>query len=536
MRDIIPAEESEDRKPFLSPMVLLQYAQGKKSGCVRFHGRDVDVPFPAGGGKVCAHCDHTKLILSSILAMLYSTSLKPGAVNCTLETNSTASSFSINYPMFLRRFLLSISGPVILRVMSMPTLRPFPMTLVSLAIASSWHGEEIFAGEEPRVQLNLEENLKKPQREMVAVKCEVLAGLKESAMLWTEESRGEGKAITKHLNPRTNHGENEACFGIPQHRVLTSHQSDGFGLCLDWHYKTSNGGPSIVLTTSIQMLTRRTAPLRLLSVLSLLPNAQRRPMSSLTLNKDIFNPALYQRIRDVWFEGHSVNTTIPKPEVMQRWWMAGPEQKMIFDGHCRDNFGQALEAIAPEKWPEPTAEPFVQEVHAAAERSPGDASAEAAWTALGIILLLDQMSRNIYRTNEGLVKIYTHYDKIAQSFLSTVLSTDGPIIRPDMHPMWRHNPSYRLWFYMPLMHSEKIEDHHKMDAILKDMVVDLVQANRPEAAEYLEKSKGAEKHHREILDKFGRYPHRNACLGREATEEEKKFLADIGNTFGVAQK
>jgi uncharacterized protein (DUF924 family) len=46
----------------------------------------------------------------------------------------------------------------------------------------------------------------------------------------------------------------------------------------------------------------------------------------------------------------------------------------------------------------------------------------------------------------------------------------------------------------------------------------------------------AEKDHRDILNKFGRYPHRNGPLGRSSTDEEKRFLEEGGETFGVAQE
>ncbi|ORY05706.1 hypothetical protein BCR34DRAFT_571841 [Clohesyomyces aquaticus] len=287
------------------------------------------------------------------------------------------------------------------------------------------------------------------------------------------------------------------------------------------------------------MLAPRTANLRVFSILSLLPTVQRRPMSSFTLNKSIFNPALYHRVRDVWFEGHSLDTKMPKPEVMQRWWMAPPEEKLRFDSHCRDNFGAALSAIGPENWPSPNVSPFVQEIQDAARANSDDNGVEAAWTALSIILLLDQMSRNIYRTSDGLVKIYTHYDKIAQALIGTILSEDSPIGRLDLNPMWLLKPMHRSWFYMPLLHSEDIDQHKQVNAIIEELSAELDEGGADEesmAKGYWQKFAAAEKDHVDIIEKFGRYPHRNDCLGRESTEEEKTFLKDGGKTFGVAQK
>jgi uncharacterized protein (DUF924 family) len=52
---------------------------------------------------------------------------------------------------------------------------------------------------------------------------------------------------------------------------------------------------------------------------------------------------------------------------------------------------------------------------------------------------------------------------------------------------------------------------------------------------WLENYQKSAKDHRDILERFGRYPHRNTALGRVSTEEERRFIEDGGATFGVAQ-
>ena len=80
-------------------------------------------------------------------------------------------------------------------------------------------------------------------------------------------------------------------------------------------------------------------------------------------------------------------------------------------------------------------------------------------------LLLDQMPRNLYRDEEGLRKVYTHYNEMSYA-LSRKLLADKKMV--DLHPQWKHSAAHRLWFYMPLMHSE-MEAHDIMDEILREV-------------------------------------------------------------------
>ncbi|KAF2682733.1 DUF924-domain-containing protein [Lentithecium fluviatile CBS 122367] len=260
-------------------------------------------------------------------------------------------------------------------------------------------------------------------------------------------------------------------------------------------------------------------------------------MSSFTLDKTIFKPALYKDLRNVWFEGIELDAKDIDMKVVKRWFMGSPEERVVFDGVCRDKFAHALEAIGPERFPDANGEPFLRDLRDATQEDSKSDGAEAAWTALSIILLLDQIGRNIFRTNEGLAKVYNHYDKIAYSFVRSILSPDSAAGRPDLHPQWRSSVVHRMWFYMPLVHSEEIQAHDIYDKIMADFGEELAQEEGNETMlRFLEQALKAEKDHRDILDKFGRYPHRNAALGRETTPEEKKFMDEGGATFGVAQE
>ena len=264
-------------------------------------------------------------------------------------------------------------------------------------------------------------------------------------------------------------------------------------------------------------------------------------MSSFKLDRNIFNPTLYKQLTDVWLPGVDLGGEELPESVLKRWFMLSGDERHAFDGICRDKFAHALDAIGPDKLPEPTAQPFLDEIEDVARndsKSESDSNAsQAAWTALSLTLLLDQIPRNVYRTDAGLRNVYTHYDGISYALSRTLLSPTSPVPRVDLHPQWRNSAAHRLWLYMPLMHSEHIEAHHLLDKILDEA------ANECEALEghkatkmFLQGQLKAEREHRVILDRFGRYPHRNGALGRPSTEEEKKFLEQGGATFGVVQE
>ncbi|HFE45571.1 MAG TPA: DUF924 family protein, partial [Nannocystis exedens] len=73
------------------------------------------------------------------------------------------------------------------------------------------------------------------------------------------------------------------------------------------------------------------------------------------------------------------------------------------------------------------------------------------------------------------------------------------------------------FLYLPLEHSEKLADQDRCCALAKELA----------AAQWYEFAKK----HREIVARFGRFPHRNEALGRESTAEERLFLTEPGSSF-----
>lgn len=123
---------------------------------------------------------------------------------------------------------------------------------------------------------------------------------------------------------------------------------------------------------------------------------------------------------------------------------------------------------------------------------------------LAEIIVLDQFSRNIYRNT-------------AQAFANDAmaLALAQEALRADAQKSL--STTQQAFLFMPYMHSES--------AMMHTVAVQLF--NEPG----LENNLQFEYKHKAIIDRFGRYPHRNAVLGRQSTAEELEFLQQPGSTF-----
>ena len=134
---------------------------------------------------------------------------------------------------------------------------------------------------------------------------------------------------------------------------------------------------------------------------------------------------------------------------------------------------------------------------------------------LALILLLDQFRRNVYR---GMADAYA-CDKQALR-----LCVEGAMEKSDK----ALTPIQRVFFYMPLQHAESAKVQGKSIAIYNR----LAEAVSPTFQEtFLTIAQFAELHH-DIVQQFGRFPHRNRLLGRENTPEEEEYLAGDSPSFG----
>jgi uncharacterized protein (DUF924 family) len=133
---------------------------------------------------------------------------------------------------------------------------------------------------------------------------------------------------------------------------------------------------------------------------------------------------------------------------------------------------------------------------------------EEAEGCLALVIVLDQFPRNMFRGDAR-----TH-------------ATDGKALDTARyaieHALDRELPAFqRLFLYMPFMHAERVEDQRRSVGLFEGLAA---EPGGPDVVEY---AVG----HREIVERFGRFPHRNAILGRETTPEEAEFLTQPGSSF-----
>lgn len=167
-------------------------------------------------------------------------------------------------------------------------------------------------------------------------------------------------------------------------------------------------------------------------------------------------------------------------DVLAFWREAGPEKWFkkdeAFDREMRERFAAT---------------------HAEAAAAKLTDWANTAEGALALILLLDQFSRNMFR---GQPQCFAQ-DAMAREIAEKALAAgfDRQV-----------EPELRFFFYMPLMHSEAIGDQERCVALFHGV-------SGAEGLKYAYE-------HAEIIRRFGRFPHRNAILGRHTTPAEQAFL------------
>ncbi len=165
------------------------------------------------------------------------------------------------------------------------------------------------------------------------------------------------------------------------------------------------------------------------------------------------------------------------------WWQAGPAawfaKDAAFDRGFRDRFLR---------------------LHEAAVRGDCDGWAATPYGALALLLLLDQFPRNAFRDTP---RMYASDDK-ARAIAAGAI---------DAGFQRRVDPSLRLFFGLPFAHSEAIAD--------QDRSVELARDIGPSDQKRAE-------HHRDIIRRFGRFPHRNPILGRAMRTQEQRYLDEGG--------
>ncbi|MFK7901672.1 MAG: DUF924 family protein [Nitratireductor sp.] len=166
------------------------------------------------------------------------------------------------------------------------------------------------------------------------------------------------------------------------------------------------------------------------------------------------------------------------------WKEAGPKKWFSkddnFDQAIQDNFGPLLNKAINGELDTWTKEPS---------------------TCLAFIIMLDQFSRNLNRNS---AKAFEQDPKALQFTIEAI--EKGYLDKID--------PSLKLFMILPLMHSEDLAN--------QDQSIALIEANQMDMA------MRSAKEHRDIIKEFGRFPHRNAVLGRKTTPNEQAFLDNGG--------
>ena len=139
--------------------------------------------------------------------------------------------------------------------------------------------------------------------------------------------------------------------------------------------------------------------------------------------------------------------------------------------------------------------------------------------ALALIVLLDQFTRSIYRNTP---RAYAG-DACAYDVVTRAIEQNLDSALPTVS---------RIWLYHPFHHAEDVEDQDKGLALLDKLREEAPAEWHP----YVERSIEGWARHRNIVARFGRFPHRNAVLGRDSTEEEYDFLKANDETYGQGPK
>ena len=134
---------------------------------------------------------------------------------------------------------------------------------------------------------------------------------------------------------------------------------------------------------------------------------------------------------------------------------------------------------------------------------------------LALILLLDQFRRNIHRGTA---------DAFSKDKAALKLCVEGAMAKRDQEL----SPIERVFFYMPLQHSESLKVQNKAVKIYERLAEAVVPTHKETFATVAQFAEL----HRDIIELFGRFPHRNKVLNRENTPQEDEYLAGDSPNFG----
>lgn len=193
-------------------------------------------------------------------------------------------------------------------------------------------------------------------------------------------------------------------------------------------------------------------------------------------------------VLDFWF-GSAGGDTATAQGQQKLWW----SKNETVDADIRKRFGGPVEAAASGQHDDWALDPRGR---------------------LALILLFDQLPRNMYRDTPR---------AFAHDPLACKLALDGIAASADR----ALRAIERVFFYLPLEHAESPELQERCVALFTALAAGVPEADRKTFAGYVDYAV----RHRDVIHRFGRFPHRNRILGRTSTPEEMDFLKQPGSSF-----
>lgn len=191
---------------------------------------------------------------------------------------------------------------------------------------------------------------------------------------------------------------------------------------------------------------------------------------------------------EYWFgEKESAMSRI---EELNRFWFMGGEE---IDSEIREKF---------------------ENLHSRAVSGDLDGWAETPRGRLALIIILDQFSRNLFRDRP---------EAFANDDRAQAIALEGLHLEMDEQLF----SLGKVFFYMPLEHAENMDLQNKSVELFTKLRDDSPEPYREHFENYLDFAIK----HREVIEKFGRFPGTNAALGRKSTPEEEAYLKETGSNF-----
>jgi uncharacterized protein (DUF924 family) len=198
---------------------------------------------------------------------------------------------------------------------------------------------------------------------------------------------------------------------------------------------------------------------------------------------------ILKTVREYWFGTALEDAAVTARERARLWWSKSPE----VDNEIRRRFeSSVIKAGSGEL----------------------DNWASNPQDRLALILLTDQFPRSINRDSARAFAFDTKALSLARNGIDAGFDVSL-------------RPLERVFFYLPLEHSELLVDQQRSVSLFQKLFDEASPDEKPTFAEYLDFAV----RHRDIISRFGRFPHRNEALGRISTPEELSFLQQPGSGF-----